>query len=97
MDANEYYLEQYLQREEDEQRRWERAEECAEASIKPGGAYYPFSASGVMEALCELDVPRYEAIANLLARGETHKVGELLWGDVREYWFGKACDRYMGR
>ena len=93
MDANEYYLNQYLKQEEAEERRQQAIEDGADVLME--GEYSPFELRNYVEALSEL-LATNDEVRNLRYTKTiymTTEQQEFLKTAVKDYWRKLALDR----
>jgi hypothetical protein len=92
MDANTYYLNQYLDEQEAAVRRYENSREAvAQALIEnPQSKFYPWTEDNVFEALGEAPASVFSGMAK--AHGNDKELANIVREAVVGYWYETALE-----
>ena len=92
MDANTYYAEQHLQRQDNNHAAQSYAERLAQAEIEDvNGKFYPWRANNIDQAFSEIRAEELARIAKHYA--DDKELSKVIREVVVGYWFEKAMEK----
>jgi hypothetical protein len=96
MDANTYYLNQYMGEVDERAQRYENAQWIAQQEMEdPKSEFYPWNTANISEALTEAPNSAFERLA--VNHGNDHELATIVREIVLAYWLESATEHFYSK